>query len=193
MKQITLEDFFHQETFVNTVDEGGGSGRLRDMVSQDSKEPASMVTASLTPDDQPDKVENLYSATPSMSTTGNQNKMEEVMKKEDILVRGEGMSKVAEIECAIVKKRLWCKTHECVVKCQSVTSKTWQYSKKNVKYMYVAKSVKKYVCPSYKVNQVQLRVEMTDEVRPTKVSDDISNNISNNDDNYSGAVGDEVW
>ena len=45
--------------------------------------------------------------------------------------------------------------------------------------------------------QVQLRVEMTDEVRPTKVSDevsdDISNNISNNDDNYSGAVGDEVW
>ena len=81
MKQITLEDFFHQETFVNTVDEGGGSSRLRDTVSQDSKEPASMVTASLTPDVQPDKVENLYSATPSMSTTCNQNTMEEVMKK----------------------------------------------------------------------------------------------------------------
>ena len=43
-----------------------------------------MVTASLAPDDQPDKVENLYSATPSVSTTGNQNTEEEVKNKDDI-------------------------------------------------------------------------------------------------------------
>ena len=58
---------------------------FRDMVPKDSEEPASMVTASLSPDDQPDKVVNLYSTTPSMSTNCNQNKMEEVTNKEDIL------------------------------------------------------------------------------------------------------------
>ena len=87
------------------------------------------------------------------------------------------------------------KTHECVVKCQSITSKKWQYSKKNMKYMYISKCVKKYVCPSYKVSQVQLRVENTEEVRPTKIDDEVFGsigNISNTDDNYSGAVGDEV-
>ena len=191
MKQITIEDFFHHETSVNTVDDGGGSGRLRDMVPQVSKEPAPMVTASLSPDDQPDKVVNLYSTTPSMSTNCNQNKMEEVTNKEDILLREEGASKVADIECAIVKKRLWCKTHECAVKCQNVSSKKWQYSEKHVKYMYVSKSVKKYVCPSYRVSQVQLRVKKTDDVKQTNVLGS-NYDISCIDDDYSGAVGDEV-
>ena len=191
MKQITIEDFFHHETSVNTVDDGGGSGRLRDMVPQVSKEPAPMVTASLSPDDQPDKVVNLYSTTPSMSTNCNQNNMEEVTNKEDILLREEGASKVADIECAIVKKRLWCKTHECAVKCQNVSSKKWQYSEKHVKYMYVSKSVKKYVCPSYRVSQVQLRVKKTDDVKQTNVLGS-NYDISCIDDDYSGAVGDEV-
>ena len=84
------------------------------MGSHDTKEPESMVTASLAPDDQPDKVDNLYSAPPSMSTTGNQNTMEEVMNKEDILVRVEGVSNVADMECVIVKKRL-CLRHMSVL------------------------------------------------------------------------------
>ena len=174
---------------------GGGRDNLCGIGSQSTKEPESMVTTSLAPDDQPDKVENQYSATPSVSTTGNQNTEEEVKNKDDILVRVEGVSSVADLECAVVKKRLWCKTHECVIKCQSVTSKKWQYSEKNMKYMYVSKCVKKYVCPSYKVNQVQLRVEKTDDMRPTKIESEVFgsvDSIPNNDDIYSGAVGGEV-
>ena len=48
---------------------------FRDMVPKDSEEPASMVTASLSPDDQSDKVENLYSTPPFMSTNCKSYKM----------------------------------------------------------------------------------------------------------------------
>ena len=130
-----------------------------------------------------------------MSITCNLKSLEEVENKEDIMVREEGASKVARNECAVMKRKLWCNTHECGVKSMNVTSKKWQYNEKKMKYMYMSKCVKKYVCPANTANQVQLRVVETGDVKQTMIESKVFGSSKSStilDDDYSGAMGDKV-
>ena len=87
------------------------------------------------------------------------------------------------------KRKLWCNTHECDVRCNNVTSKTWQYSKKKMKYMWVNRSVKKYVCMSKCGRQVELMstegIDGKDTTPDTSVMG-LSEGV--NIDDYSGAI-----
>ena len=92
----------------------------------------------------------------------------------------------------INKKRLWCNNHECAVKSTNGSSKKWQWNVKKMKYMYVYRKVKKYVCPGMRVSQVQLMVESTlvekqTKPEPVNVGGDIENQSYDTD--YSGAMG----
>ena len=67
-------------------------------------------------------------------------------------------------------------------------------NEKKMKYMYVSKCVKKYVCPANTANQVQLRVVETD-VKQTMIESKVFGSSKSStvlDDDYSGAICDEV-
>ena len=92
-------------------------------------------------------------------------------------------------ECELDKKRLWCYEHGCAVQCSNVSNKKWQYSKTKMKYMYVTKYVKKYVCLSKCGRQVQQMVTDTTVGMQTKpVTNDLRENCGTSNDDYSGAV-----
>ena len=128
------------------------------------------------------------STTPSIGDISNLNK-EDVSEGDICSMKGVDQTKN---ECDINKKRLWCNNHDCVVKSMDVSSKKWQWNVKKMKYMYVYRKVKKYVCPGMRVSQVQLMVESTlvekqTKPEPVNVGGDIENQSYDTD--YSGAMG----
>ena len=63
-----------------------------------------------------------------------------VKNDEDKMTRND---RVDEKECVMMNKKTWCKTHDCVVKCVSVTSKKWEWIKSKKEYGFVSHKLKK--------------------------------------------------
>ena len=56
-------------------------------------------------------------------------------------------------ECDIRKRLLLCNTHECDVKNVKESTKNWQWNDSKMKFVWVYKSVKRYICPGVKSNR----------------------------------------
>ena len=70
-----------------------------------------------------------------------------------------------------------------------MSSKTWQYNKSKMKYMYVSKNVKKYVCLSKCGRQVQPLVkEATGGKQTTPDAEILGNSNGSMKHDYSGAT-----
>ena len=136
----------------------------------------------------------IVSPVPSSEKTQKHEEQYEAVKGEDdINVKGGEPSAELNVtnECEMDKKRLWCYEHECAIRCSSVTSKKWQYSKTKMKYMWVTKYVKKYVCLSKCDRQVQQMVTDTAVGKQTTpVTIDLRENCETGNDDYSGTIDD---
>ena len=115
---------------------------------------------------QPDD-EAVCPTTPSEESERKHTLVEEVINNDDVGRTRIRTEQQLSNECELNKKRMWCSKHECGLRCSNVSSKMWQYNKSKMKYMYVTKNVKKYVCLSKCGRQVQLPVKEATDVKQT--------------------------
>ena len=188
--QKPITDFIQQKRFEVNKSLRGGGGDVVEIVSaiceDDDHVPIPPDIRSIPP--QSDE-EAVFPTTPSEGTDRKHNLVEEVTNNDDI--GGTRMRTEQNIlnECELNKKRMWCNKHDCGLRCSNVSSKTWQYNKSKMKYMYVSKNVKKYVCLSKCGRQVQQMVsDTTVEKQTTPVTNDLRDNCGTSIDDYSGAV-----
>ena len=188
--QKPITDFIQQKRFeVNKSLRGGGS-EVVELVSaiceDDDHVPIPPDIRSIPP--QSDE-EAVFPTTPSEGTDRKHTLVEEVTSNDDI--GGTRIRTEQNIlnECELNKKRMWCNKHDCGLRCSNVSSKTWQYNKSKMKYMYVTKNVKKYVCLSKCGRQVQPLVkEATGGKQTTPDAEILGNSNGSMKHDYSGAT-----
>ena len=179
--------FLHQKCFDENAELRGGQVTVVEGAAGDKLRTAEVFVPPSEPSVPPVGDRNVQTTTPSVRPKTHHECLEEVRVNDDVVVSSMNTDMN---ECEIIKRKLWCKTHGCDVRCNNVTSKSWQYNKKKMQYMWMNRNVKKYVCTSKCKRQVQLM--------PTSVTDDggqttpNTSNMGLNEgfviDDYSGAT-----
>ena len=185
--QTTIVEFFQQKYFDDNAELRGGQVTVVEGAAGDKLRTTEVFVPPSELSVPPVGDENVQTTTPSVRPKTNQECLEEVRVNDDVMASSMNTDMN---ECEINKRKLWCKMHECDVRCSNVTSKSWQYNKKKMQYMWMSRNVKKYVCTAKCERRVQLM--------PTSVTDDGGQTTPNTSnmgqyegfviDDYSGAT-----
>ena len=186
--QKSIRDFLHTKSFDVEADEKGEDRDVVELVPTTSKENTDVSIPPIILSIPPNSDEVIFSTTPPVGRNQNQTSNEEVGDEDDNCGKVMNQEQTSLNDCVLNKKGMWCSKHECGLKCYNVSSKTWQYSKTKMKYMYVTKNAKKYVCLSKCGRQVQPMV--TDSTGRKQTMPEASNLRESNgtvNDDHSGA------
>ena len=167
-RQTSIESFFHPMRVEDGLDGGGGDRSFdggTDITVEGDKGMLETDYNIEIPECGPD-----ISSEPAPSVSNDEelalNRMcEDEGDKEDICSGGKDS---LTNECDIRKRLLWCNTHECDVKSVKDCTKNWQWNKNKMKFMWMYKSVKRYICPGMKFSQVQPMVSEASGGKKTK-------------------------